>query len=205
MPRSAPRSTTLRPRSSRPQPGRPRCSAPRKPREWRSWRRWSAGDEAYFLCHGADGGRQAGFALCVSDGVSLPPSALAIDAVPELKRFTLDWLDLEALQAAPWLLVSMACSTGRTVVDSGGSRLGMEQALLARGTSAIVSPQWDIDQVAALSWLGAFGARAAEDDPSIAARVSRATIATREQFGHWYFWGPFTLTGSLFKFVTQPK
>lgn len=162
-------------------------------------------DEAYFLCHGADGGRQAGFALCVSDGVSLPPSALAIDAVPELKRFTLDWLDLEALQAAPWLLVSMACSTGRTVVDSGGSRLGMEQALLARGTSAIVSPQWDIDQVAALSWLGAFGARAAEDDPSIAARVSRATIATREQFGHWYFWGPFTLTGSLFKFVTQPK
>jgi tetratricopeptide (TPR) repeat protein/CHAT domain-containing protein len=161
-------------------------------------------DEAWFLCHGAYGGREAGFALCLSDGAVLPPSLLSIDEAPSLKRFTLDWTDLESLDRAPALLVSIPCSSGRTLIDAGGSRLGIEQALLAKGTQAIISPQWDVDQDAALAWLDAFDAGPpADPSPSPASRCRHAATIVRERFDHWYFWGAFAFTGSIFPVRTS--
>ena len=157
----------------------------------------AASDEAYFLCHGAHGGGLAGFSICISDGVSLPPSPL-IDEVPELERFTLDWTDLADLDRAPWLIVSIACSPGRTLVVEGGSRLGLEQTMFAHGTRALLSPQWDVDQEAAIHWVEAFHRARREDGKGSPAEWCRAAaMATRPHFPHPFFWGAFVHTGGV--------
>lgn len=156
-------------------------------------------EEAYFLCHGAYGGRKVGFAICISDGVSLPPSLLDIDNVPELKRFTLDWMDLSDLNRTPRRIVSIACSTGRTLVIEGGSRLGIEQSVFALGTRSLISPQWDIDQDASIAWIKHMNAaREASGIKSAAELCRTATISTKQQFQHPFFWGAFAVTGSIF-------
>lgn len=158
----------------------------------------SNSEEAFFLCHGVDGGRLAGFALCISDGNFLPPSRLSIDDVPELKPFTLDWNDLSDLERAPSLVVSIACSTGRTVVVRGGTRLGIEHTIFARGTRCLISPQWDVDQEAALAWVAAFEEARASGQALSPVEVCRlAALAVKRKFNHPYFWAPFIAKGSF--------
>jgi CHAT domain-containing protein/tetratricopeptide (TPR) repeat protein len=155
-------------------------------------------DEAFFLCHGTHGGRIKGYGICLADGLQLPPPLLAVDDAPDYARFVLGWDDLDELAAAPALVVSVACSTGRIVLASGGIRLGLEQTLFSRGTRTIVSPMWDVDQVASLAWINSFeAARQASSTKTLADAYRTACLETKKVYSHPFFWAPFVITGPL--------
>ena len=156
-------------------------------------------EKAFFLCHGVHGGRIKGYGICLSDGKRLPPALLSVDDAPEFARFVLGWDDLEQLRSAPLLVVSIACSSGRTVVAPGGVRLGLEQTLFSAGTRSIVSPLWPVDQEASLAWVDSFESACSNypDAPYSEAHRS-ACLEIKKRYQHPYFWAPFILTGSLF-------
>lgn len=157
--------------------------------------------EIVFLCHGvSSSGHGQGPGICVAAEGLLPSSPLPIEADPNLGRFALSWSDLVQAPSTPHIVVSMACSTGRSQVGSGGVRIGLEQGLLRRGTSAIISPLWNIDQESSLAWLDAFYANhrpGTADDLSSAYRL--ACLETRKRYPHPFAWGPFVLTRRLAK------
>ncbi|MEV0239390.1 CHAT domain-containing protein [Streptomyces sp. NPDC050674] len=156
-----------------------------------------ASQAAVMLCHGTRAGRNAGYGVCVSAAGQLPPQLLPASEIPTMERFILSWLNLNALQSSAPLVVSIACSSGQTVIGSGGVRLGLEQALLGLSTRAIISPLWDVDQEPALVWVAEFLRLMSAETMSIPAAYQAATIAVRDQYPHWYQWGAFTLTGNV--------
>lgn len=156
-------------------------------------------DKMFFICHGAYAGASRGFGICVADEHQLPPSLFPIEEVPELKRFVITWDDFEDIQSCPSLVVTIACSSGITEVAPGGTRHGLEQTLFAKGTRALISPIWDIDQEAGLEWLKTFCQLQTQHPERGYEVIYRDTCLTvKERFPHAFFWGAFTLNGSLF-------
>lgn len=154
--------------------------------------------EVIFLTHGSYGGPRRGFGICISDGENLPPGLLPVDEVPELERFLLTWDDIDELVQTPAIVVSIACSSGQTLVSRGGVRFGLEQSLFASGTRVIVSPLWDIDQMAALSFVKTFyDLKMSTPEMNAAKLFQRACFALRDDFPHPYFWSAFFFNGSL--------
>ncbi|MDQ1638773.1 MAG: hypothetical protein QOF62_2112 [Pyrinomonadaceae bacterium] len=155
--------------------------------------------ELVFICHGAYAGTGRGYGVCVSDGHQLPPSLFPIAEVPELERFVLTWDDFEEVASCPDVVISIACSSGLTEVVPGGTRYGLEQTLFGHGTRALISPLWDIDQESGLDWVTTF-CRAQSQNPKqwIEETYRETALAHKERFPHQYFWGSFTLNGSLF-------
>jgi tetratricopeptide (TPR) repeat protein len=149
------------------------------------------------LVHGAQGRRLYGRGLCVSDGAVLPRAPLPVDSVPQLRRFVIDAGDLAALGKTPSTLISLACSSGQTLAGAGGSRIGLDQALLPNGTRTIIAPLWDVNQQTALQTLEDFQRRWIEE-PGLgpAEHLRRAQLAARERNDSLYHWAPLVLKGS---------
>ncbi|MFF5575680.1 CHAT domain-containing protein [Streptomyces luteogriseus] len=160
-------------------------------------------DVAFALCHGVHGGPTLGPGICVAADGMLPPSHLDLAGDPDLGDFVVSWDDVVKLPHSPGLLVSIACSSGRTVVGSGGSRLGLEQGTLANATRFVVAPLWPVEQQSSLAWVEAF---LEPMDLVAAGRLSlqgvpewhrAATLALAERGSHPYHWAPFALTTAL--------
>ena len=149
------------------------------------------------LAHGANSSPAYGRGICVSDGSALPPAPLPVEQAAELRRFLLDAADLVTAQACPDVVVSIACSSGRSRPGTGGTRIGLERALFAGGTRALVAPLWDVDQASALAFVEALYTRwtAAPSRP-LARHYRAALLETRERFEHPFHWAPFALKGS---------
>lgn len=155
----------------------------------------------FLLCHGARIGQRKGYGFYLSDGSDLPP-ALAVDleAAPEMSRFALAWQDFANASAAPSLIVSAACSSGRTVVTAGGARIGPEAAAFAKGTRCVVAPLWNVEQDAALDWMEAFQKARMTPDGAPAPiwdAHRQACLDVRAKYPHPFFWAPFIATGCL--------
>ncbi|MCO5948171.1 CHAT domain-containing protein [Mucilaginibacter flavidus] len=153
-------------------------------------------DEVVFLCHGASGNSTEGRGICLAYRKHLPPPIMTTGHHQFLKNFLLTWKDLERLKNTPELFVSMACSSGLVTIQKGGIHQGLEQAVFAKGTLTMISPQWDIHNEAAIFWLEQFYQFRAE-------AVSRgdayrlACLAVRDRFAHFYFWAPFVIKGVI--------
>lgn len=155
-------------------------------------------DTVVMLCHGTRASRGAGYGICVGSDGRLPPHLLPVVEVPAMEEFILTWVDLTATQSAPALFVSIACSSGQIVVGSGGTRLGLEQALLGNGGTAIISPLWDVDQAAALAWVDEFLRLRTEARLPVPAAYRQASLTLRDHYDHFYQWGAFSLVGRLY-------
>jgi hypothetical protein len=119
-----------------------------------------------------------------------------VDAKSEMGRFVLSWNDFASLERSPSLIISLACSSARTLVGRGGIRVGPEAAAFARGTRAIVAPLWNVDQEASLVWVDAFETArvSAEGTPAPLWDAHRAaSLLLRAQRE------PFLLVGAGFK------
>ncbi|MFF2040420.1 CHAT domain-containing protein [Kitasatospora sp. NPDC058170] len=149
------------------------------------------------LAHGANSLPAHGRGVCVSDGSALPPAPLPVEQAAELRRFLLDAADLVTAPACPDVVVSIACSSGRSRPGAGGTRIGLERALFAGGTRALVAPLWDVDQASALAFVEALYAHwtAAPGRP-LARHYRAALLETRARFEHPFHWAPFALKGS---------
>ncbi|WP_409473508.1 CHAT domain-containing protein [Streptomyces sp. HC307] len=154
------------------------------------------------LCHGVHGGPELGPGICVAAGGILPPSYLDVAADADLGVFVLSWDDIIQLPHSPALLVSIACSSGRTVVGSGGSRLGLEQGTLANATRFVVAPLWPVEQHSALAWVDALlePMDLAADQLALQRLPElhrAATLALADKYPHPYHWAPFALSTAL--------
>ncbi|MBD0692561.1 hypothetical protein BG452_10820 [Streptomyces sp. CBMA123] len=149
------------------------------------------------LAHGANSLPAHGRGVCVSDGSTLPPAPLPVEQAAELRRFLLDAADLVTASACPDVVVSIACSSGRSRPGAGGTRIGLERALFAGGTRALVASLWDVDQASALTFVEALYAHwtAAPGRP-LARHYRAALLESRERFEHPFHWAPFALKGS---------
>ncbi len=155
-------------------------------------------EEAVFLCHGASGTSDDGRGICLTFQDLSPVSFLPINESAELKNFLLTWRDMDTLTHTPRIFVSIACSSGSVVIGKGGTRLGIEQALFAKGTSVIISPLWNVEQESAVYWIGKFYEyRYANKDHSIGVAYQQACIATRKKYKFDYFWAPFVVKGAI--------
>ena len=156
--------------------------------------------EILLLCHGTNAGPLKGAAICISSHNELPPSMLPVEQVPELARFLLCWEDLEDVERAPELVMSIACSSATPVINRTGSRHGLEQTLFSKGTRAIVSPLWDVEQEFASDWLRAFiEFRQTHADRTIPEIHRMACLRARDASPglHPLAWGAFTVNGCL--------
>ncbi|UGY92082.1 CHAT domain-containing protein [Streptomyces gobiensis] len=153
-------------------------------------------DEVVLVCHGlASAGEGRGPAICVAAEGHLPPPMLPVKEDEVLSAFALDWSSLMRIDAAPSLIVTVACSSGRSVTGPGGSRIGLEQGHLNRGGHAVISPLWDVQQEPALLWLRAFYAAHASGETHDLATAHRvATLTVAERYPHPFAWAPFVLT-----------
>jgi CHAT domain-containing protein len=152
-------------------------------------------------CHGVSGGPTLGQGVCVAAHGLLPPRYLNVAADPVLRDYVLTWDDVIALPRSPDLLISVACSSGRTTVGTGGTRLGLEQGMLTTSTRYIVAPLWSVAQHSSLTWLEAFlngiGPSASPRDLDISALHRAATLMVRDRHPHPYHWAPYVLTTAL--------
>jgi len=156
------------------------------------------GQQVIFLGHGADGGRLYGRGLCVSDGTDLPRGPLPIDLIPQLRSYVVDAADLERTGAAPAVLISMACSSGRAPYGPGGTRIGLERSLFANGANTIVAPLWDVEQEAALKLILTLEASWRDHpDSTLGEHHQRASLAVRTDHPLLFHWGSFSLNGSF--------
>ena len=149
------------------------------------------------LVHGAQSDRFHGRGLCVSDGTALPRAPLPVESAPQLRRFLIDAGDLAVLPKTPQTVVSLACSSGRTVAGAGGSRIGLDRALFPNGTRTIVAPLWDVDQESALHIIEDFHSRWVGDPgKGPAEHLRRAQLAARERRAAPYHWASLVLKGN---------
>jgi tetratricopeptide (TPR) repeat protein len=156
------------------------------------------GQQVIFLGHGADGGRLYGRGLCVSDGIDLPRGPLPVDLIPQLRSYVVDAADLERTGAAPAVLISMACSSGRAPYGPGGTRIGLERSLFANGANTIVAPLWDVEQEAALKLILTLEASWRDHpDLTLGEHHQRASLAVRNEHPLLFHWGSFSLNGSF--------
>lgn len=150
--------------------------------------------EIVFLCHGTTAGLEGGYGICVADEGDLPPRVLSVEEFPDHRNFILSWPDIEE---APDVVASIACSSGVTEIGRGGVRFGLEQSLFSGGTRTIVSPLWDVEQRSALSWMERFYAnRFAHTDWTMGQAYQHTCLEMRDQYGHFFFWGPFAMNVS---------
>lgn len=154
-------------------------------------------DEFLFVCHGARSTPLEGRGICVSDGTFRPPALLPLQEAPELARFVLAAGDLDRLPRTPALVVSIACSSGRATAGAGGTRIGLERALFAKGTRTILAPLWDVDQQSALEFVERFyELRTENPHATLGEHHQAACLEARRRHPELYHWAPFALNGS---------
>lgn len=148
--------------------------------------------EVILLCHGvASATALEGPGICVAASGTLPPPALLVDRDPALHAFVVTWRDLASLESTPEIVISLACSSGRTRAGRGGTRIGLDQALVGRSTSHLISPIWNVAQTSAVEWFQALTEARAHQPLRDAYRTAVLQIAQR--YPHPYHWAPFTL------------
>jgi CHAT domain-containing protein len=151
-----------------------------------------ASREVIILCHGVTSASASeGPGICVAAGGTLPPSTLLVERDPALHAFVVTWRDLISLESTPQVVISLACSSGRTRSGRGGTRIGLDQALVGRSTSHLISPVWNVAQASALDWLQAL-TRARTDQP-LRDAYRTAVLDLAGRYPHPYHWAPFTL------------
>lgn len=153
--------------------------------------------EVAFLCHGLSS-IQDGPGLCLAAHGYLPPATLSLQHDRDLAEFVLSWSGFFDMAAVPPVVVTIACSSGRTIIGAGGTRIGLEQGHLARGGIAMVGPLWNVDLQYSLTWLRAFYSHHQPGNlGDLAAAHRAACLAAMQEHPHPFAWGGFQLTRRL--------
>ena len=103
-----------------------------------------------------------------------------------------------ALSPAPVLklpasLVTLSgCNTGASRVYAGDELMGLARGFLAAGAAALVVSLWAVNDAATAQLMTAFYQHL-RDGLTPRAALRRATLATKSQFAHPYYWSPFVL------------
>lgn len=93
------------------------------------------------------------------------------------------------------LVVLSACETGLGEIQSGEGVWGLQRAFQLAGVNTVMGSLWKISDEATVTYMEVFyKTYLANQDITLA--YYAAMRATRQEYGHPYYWGAFTLTGS---------
>ena len=114
----------------------------------------------------------------------------------------LDTSEILDLKLDADLVVLSACDTGgsggdatTTGMQGGGEALGgLTRAVIYAGGRALIVSHWSVDSVATVRLMtGMFSAPSPSKGEAL--RYAQVALQQSEQFGHPYFWAPFTIVG----------
>ena len=93
------------------------------------------------------------------------------------------------------LVVLSACETGRVQATHANEVLGMVRSLLYAGAGSLVLSSWEVDASSTKLWMETFYKEGQTNSPAEAARLALVAVKSRPEYGHPYFWAPFSMTG----------
>lgn len=97
------------------------------------------------LCHGYYSPKEHEVALMVAHSGQLPLKLPQAASTAQGRAHRFSWKDIAAVERAPPLVFSAACSSLRIHLVGQGERLGLFASLNERGTLSLVAPGWDIE------------------------------------------------------------
>lgn len=146
----------------------------------------------YFATHG----------LLPQPSACLPEPALMTSVGLGDSDGLLDTSEILDLKLDADLVVLSACDTGgsggdatTTGMQGGGEALGgLTRAVIYAGGRALIVSHWSVDSVATVRLMtGMFSAPSPSKGEAM--RYAQVALQQSEQFGHPYFWAPFTIVG----------
>jgi tetratricopeptide (TPR) repeat protein len=150
---------------------------------------------AKIMCHGFVSAADNVVALTLAhDGrVPVADSMSAAAASNQGNRF--DWRDCRQLNRAPNVVLSAACSSGRSHLAGIGERLGLYSILRAFGTRSLIAPRWDLKHLdLTLPILDRTVERYLRDGEGLGSALHGACVEAEQQHARWLAW-TFSLEG----------
>jgi len=148
----------------------------------------SASDVVMLLCHGFVATAEQEVAVMVARSGALPPahSVAAGTAAAQGHRF--GWRQCAALDKAPSVVFSAACSSNMSHVVGLGDRLGLYGGLAKAGTRSLVAPQWDVVAIAFLRILERAFEQHVFNAVPLAHAVRNACREAQNRHPRWMCW-----------------
>jgi CHAT domain-containing protein/tetratricopeptide (TPR) repeat protein len=106
----------------------------------------------------------------------------------------LNFYDICKLRLPASLVTLSGCSTGANGVYAGDEILGLVRGFLAAGATSLVVSLWAVNDRATAQLMTAFYQQL-QAGVAPRAALREATLATRRDYEHPYFWAPFVLIG----------
>jgi CHAT domain-containing protein len=104
--------------------------------------------------------------------------------------------DLARLTLPAALVTLSGCATGQTVAAAGDEILGISRGLFAAGARSLLLSLWDVHDQSTTTFMTSFyRALLTADDTAEAARA--ATLETKGEHPHPYYWAAFALMGQF--------
>jgi hypothetical protein len=140
------------------------------------------------LCHGYVDPATKQVALMLAHAGSLPLADSVAAAGEEGRRRRFGWEQCGALNRAPKLVFSAACSSGQAHPGGLGERLGLFAGLRRAGTRTFVAPRWNIRPAEVLPILDNAMARYLTDAPSPGQALHDACTEAAKSQPRWIAW-----------------
>jgi tetratricopeptide (TPR) repeat protein len=102
-------------------------------------------DLLFIACHGFVDEESHEIAWVLSHGGGLPGTTGVVVSGDDERITHFGWRDIEDVARTPALVLSAACSSGRSAMAGLGERLGLFPSLAGRGTRTLIAPAWDVD------------------------------------------------------------
>jgi CHAT domain-containing protein len=102
-------------------------------------------DVLFIGCHGFVDEGSHEIAWVLAHGGGLPGTSGVVVSGDDERITHFGWRDIEDLARTPALVLSAACSSGRSAMAGLGERLGLFPSLAGLGTRTLIAPAWDVD------------------------------------------------------------
>lgn len=95
-------------------------------------------------CHGRADASNNRFEFVVSANGQLPPKDVRALTSDTGKDFLLNWDEIDMINQSSPIIFSTACSSGFSVSNLGGERIGLERKFINAGTITYIAPMWSV-------------------------------------------------------------
>lgn len=143
---------------------------------------------AKVLCHGfvAPNEQEVAFMVAHAGTLPLADSVAANTALGREHRF--GWRECQHLTAAPQVVYSAACSSGRVHIVGLGERVGLWTCLRQAGTRSFIAPRWDIMPTAVLPILDEALERFVSGRSPLGEALHEACVEASRRHPRWLAW-----------------
>jgi hypothetical protein len=144
---------------------------------------------AKILCHGFVSAVDNVVALSLAHEGRLPAADSMSAATASGRGHRFDWRQCRRVKRSPKLVVSAACSSGRSHMAGIGERLGLFSILRGYGTQSLIAPRWDLKHLdMTLPILDGAMERHIRNREPIGEALHIACLEAERQYPRWLAW-----------------